>query len=164
MANKKLFEDLSLATPTDSDRLAFGREGEDYRNITLLDFKALLFGGSGGPVKQVALEIGGWDMTYTEEGEGGKGVRIESSPGVDVLYSNVRGISSVLILNDAQSGTWDYFTFGSYNGIPPTLTVQKLANNKSSVYMKPTVGSEFTTYTVFNDPNVNRGWVVVNYV
>ena len=168
MADKKLFEDLEVvSTTSDTDKLAFGKAGSTYKNITMLDFKTELFGGSGGPVQQVALEIGSWNMNDTFEGAGAKSVRVESAPGVDILWQNVRGVSSILIYNDAHSGVWEFMsddTGGPPNIDQPNVTVQKLSGDASSVYMNPRVGSIFQTNAVFNDPNVNRGWVVVNYV
>jgi len=167
MANKKLFEDLALGTPSDTDRFAYGKSGSSYKNITLEDFKALLFGSSGGPLKQVALEIGSWDMNDTFEGAGSKTVRIESAPGVDILFENVRGVASILIYNDAQNNMWEFMsddTGGAPSIDQPNVSVQRLAEGKAAVYMNPRVGSIFQTNTVFNDPNINRGWIVVNYV
>jgi len=165
MADKKLFEDLVLGTPTSTDRFAFGKAGSSYKNITFDNFKTQLFGASGGALKQVALEIGSWNMNDTFEGAGGKSVRVESSPGVDIPWVNVRGVSSILIYNDAHTGVWEFFSDGTGTAESlPQVTVQQLSGGAASVYMKPRISSIFQTNTVFNDPNVNRGWIIINYV
>ncbi len=165
MADKKLFEDLTLATPTDTDRFAFGKAGSPYKNITLTDFKTVLFGASGGVLQQVAIEIGSWDMNDTFEGAGSKSVRVQSSPGVDIPWVNVRGVPSILIYNDAHTGVWEFFSdYTGTAGSLPQVTVQQLAGGAASIAINPRDGSIFQTNTVFNDPSVNRGWVIVNYV
>ena len=164
MADKKLFENLILGTPTDTDRFAFGKAGSQYKNITYSDFKTALFGASGGPVKQVALEIGSWNMNDTEDAEF-KSVRIESAPGVDILWVNVRGVSSILIYNDAHTGVWDFISDGTGTSyVLPQVSVSLLSGGAANVSMRTRNNSEFQTNAVFNDPNVNRGWIVVNYV
>ena len=42
MADKKLFADLVLGTPSTSDRFAFGKAGSAYKNITYGDLKNLI--------------------------------------------------------------------------------------------------------------------------
>ena len=166
MADKKLFEDLVLGTPTDTDRFAFGKASSSYKNITLEDFKTVLFGGSGGPLKQVVLEIGSWNMNDISGG-GSNTVRIESSTGVDVLFSNVRGVASILIYNDAQDNMWEFMSDDTGNApsiAQPNVMVQRISGAAALVYMNPRVGSIFQSSSVFSNTGVNRGWIVINYV
>ena len=162
MANKKLFEELEVvSTTSDTDRLAFGKAGSTYKNITMLDFKTELFGGSGGPLQQVALEIGSWDMNTDETTT----VNVESSPGVQVLLANMRGVSSILIQNNIQSAFWEFSSDGTGTASSlPQIVLLGLSGGFAQVALQIRVNSIFRTNAVFNDPGINRGWVVVNYV
>jgi len=64
MANKKLFE-LLLGTPEDTDKIAFGKIGDVYENITYGDFKDLIIAAiPPAPVAflQKVVNITNYDM------------------------------------------------------------------------------------------------------
>lgn len=166
MANKKLFEDFLLATPSDSDRLAFGREGEDYRNITVGDFRTVMVGES--TLNTLVFEIGAWNMNTTTSPAAIN--MLISDEGIINQYiprSKVRGVS-VMIVSDnglafadflsVQNGTASLYPQIQLGGFFWTTWVslnRRSGSHFDSGNYEKTANPDTTPY--------NRGWVTVTY-
>jgi len=167
MADKKLFE-LELGTPTDSDLIAYGKIGNSYKNISVEDFKTVIIGSGGGPLKTRVYEMStGWDMSYLQF----KGVALFEEPvppdifGAVIAPERVRSIG-VIVRNDAGTLWYDmatqqggsssgtpFYSMGYTNFIFPTwniLTIQVLNGG-------------FFDNSDFNNTGVSRGFVTITY-
>ena len=166
MADKKLFE-LELGTPTNSDKIAYGRVGNNYKNITVNDFKTLITSGGGNLKTRVYELTSGWDMTYV----GYKSVALfeEAVPpaifGPVIEPERIRSVN-VIVRNDAgtmwydmgaqqggSSGNAPFYSIGKGNFIFPTWTFLTIQ----------IINGGFFDSSDFNDAGVNRGTVTITY-
>lgn len=165
MANKKLFE-LQIGTPSNTDKIAYGKTGDNYYNITVADFKTFLLGENTHKIK--TFEIGAWNMNTNAS----KSVpMILSEEGIIDQYipqSKVRGVS-VMIINDLGLAFCDFLSV--QDGTPhlfPQLTLGGFFFS-TNVSMVRRGGSYFDTsgyYIKTTNPDTtpyNRGWVTVTY-
>lgn len=155
MAEKKLFEDLQLDTPTDDDRLAFGKPSSIYKNITIADFKTLIAEGTG-ILNTSIYDIGTWNMNSQSE----RWV-ITDIPFADLM--KIRKVS-VMIVSDEHFGGFRILSdFGVYDGTfdigPDTETL----SGNVGILMTRATGGHYDS-TTFEDTGDNRGWVIIEYL
>lgn len=172
--NKKLFEDLILGTPTNSDRIAFGKAGDVYKNITVGDFKTILQAGILPTHKTITAEIGAWNMDLTLS----KSAFFFLPPVPPAIISlepiplnKIRSVS-VIIRNDADNAYSDFLSVrnGTILTTPQiqiatfssifTSTIITLSRQTGSFY-------DSASYSKTQNPDTsayNRGWVTITYV
>lgn len=173
MADKKLFE-LIEGTPTDTDKIAFGQEGDIYKNVSIAEFKTLMQDTTNTTYNTLTVEIGAWDMESTSY----KPV-IPIIPPVppqiisfdSVLPEKIRGIN-VMIKNDTNSYFCDFLSVTDGTKITrPQIQYYFLTGFFPStiIGLERLADSAFTigNYTKIIDTDgspYSRGWVTVIYI
>jgi len=160
MANKKLFQDLVLGTPSSTDRFAFGKSGSAYKNITYGDLKNLILASVPPPYEPPFLtkivNIGAFDMyPGDKEKELYLGVARSKIRNVSVnILSNSGGVYSMASPagNDELRSWWRVMQESSY-----------ASNARIKLYSE---NNSFFDQSAFNGngPGSNRGYVLVTYV
>ena len=165
MADKKLFQ-LELGTPTDSDLIAYGKSGSNYKNITVADFRTVM-AGEGGLLTTLVYELGDWDMTYLPVDS----VLLQEPPvppdifGVIIEPNQVRS-TSVMIRNDANTAWYDLGTqLGGNSASPSSISISKswLIPTWTLLFVNIVQGG-FFDQAGFSSTGFNRGYVTITYV
>lgn len=171
MEDKKLFE-LEEGTPSGDDKIAFGKSGDNYKNITVDDFKSnVLTQPTHG---MVTVPIGVWDMQSNvsssnlelylplEDGE-------ITPTAIDI--DNIVGVS-VIIINDGNVGRSDFLSV--QDGTPlnaPQIVFSRwiLTTEYTYVVLSRRDNSQYDHENYNRTTNTdgspfNRGWVTVTYL
>lgn len=167
MANKRLFVDLPLGTPTNDKKIVYG-DAAGSNNITLGDFKSWL-GLSTGAIKSYVVEIGGWNMN-TDSVKLFIPIPLPPQPGQ--IFSNyptllnIRGIK-VMIRNDAGTVISDFLSVQNGTDInAPLIQISEFTFifYSVTVSLQRKNGSFYATSADYNDGGINRGWLLIDYV
>ena len=171
MADKKLFQ-LELGTPTDSDLIAYGKSGSNYKNITVAGFRAVM-AGETGVLKTLVYTLLSWNMITNPIG-----LIIAFEPPVPpdifgpiIEPHQIRSVS-VMVRNDADTTWYDLSTQqgGSASSTPlvyigksawfPTwtqVTFQRISGGFFS-------NSNFTKTENPDTSTYSRGYATITYV
>jgi len=158
MADKKLFE-LEVGTPATSDKLAYGKAGSVYKNITYGDFKALIIAAVPPPpapdLLTKVINIGAYDMAGGDRNKdvvltGINRTKIRSI--VVNILSNSSGIYPMASPagNDELRSWWRV-----YDNYTNPARIKLYSENNSYFDQAPFDG---------NGPSNNRGYIYVTYI
>lgn len=154
MADKKLFES-ELGTPTNNHLIAFGKEGEIYKNVKIGDFKQEIINDIPPAPEPEFLtkivNIGSYDMRNGAS----KNVYL------GVSLNKIRGISITIVANDLSC----YPIYYPHSNWELSASWQILATptNDAKLYFKTNNNRFFDDTSLFGG-SANRGYITVTYV
>ena len=162
MANKKLFE-LLVATPADSDKIAFGKAGTSYKNITVGDFKTLIINAIPAPPTTTLLtkvvNIGAFDMNRSSG-------NAEKDVNLGVARTKIRAIVVTILSN--TSGIYTLASPVTQVDTSPQLRSfwRVLDDSTTAVIRIYSQDRGYFDINAFdgNGPGGNRGYITVWYV
>jgi len=157
MANKKLFEDLILGTPSNTDRIAFGKAGAAYKNITYSDFKAMILSSVPAPYTPEFLtkvvNITSYDMA------GG-----ERNKDVDLGIARSRIRSCTVLIRSNTGGLYPLAMQGNNKEIKSYWWIRQESTYSSNarVSIRSESGS-FFNQSSFDGTSYTRGYIYITY-
>jgi len=151
--DKKLFE-LEKGTPTDSHLIAFGKQGETYKNVTIGDFKKKIIEDiPPAPAPEFLtkiVNIGSFDMR--------NGASKDVYLGVSL--NKIRGISVIITANDLA--TFPIYYPHSNWELSASWRIESTPTNNAKLHFT-TNNNRFFDQSGFSGSN-NRGYITVTYV
>jgi len=160
MADKKLFE-LELGTPATSDKLAYGKAGSVYKNITYGDLKAAIIAAIPPPPTPEFLtkiiNIGPYDMN------GSSGNRDIDVVLTGIPLNKIRNVSVNILSN--TGGIYSLASPASNDELRSWWRVYDTYSNPARIKLY-SEDQGFFDQNAFdgNGPNNNRGYIYVTYV
>jgi len=165
MADKKLFKDLILGTPSSTDRFAFGKSGTAYKNITYGDLKDLIVAAVPAyepEFKTKVVNIGALAMdsnTSNADKNVALGVQRSKIRSCQVLIlSNTGGLYPMALpAGNKEVKSWWYIRQES----------NYASNARVRIYSEGSrVNKSFFNQSSFsgNGPSGNRGYIYVTYI
>ena len=164
MANKKLFEDLMLGTPEDDDKLAYGKVGSAYKNITYGDLKDLIIAAiPPNPVSVLltkVFEIGTWNMN---DSAGGVDYKMVSVPDSILIQPALIRKINVIIKRDGVEAYSDFLSV--QNGTAKTVPLIQIGRLTMTTFITLTRNDgSFYDATEYGNGSTNRGWITIDYI
>jgi len=161
MADKKLFE-LELGTPSDSEKIAYGKLGSVYKNITVGQFKTLIINAIPPPVPELltkVVNIGAFDMNRSS-GDAEKDValgvvRTKIRAIVVTILSNTNGIYTMASPVTQVTGSPQLRSWWRVLDTGTNATIRLYSDDKGFFDVGAFDG---------NGPSNNRGYITVWYV
>ena len=165
MANKKLFENLVLGTPSSTDRFAFGKAGSAYKNITYGDLKNLIVAAVPSPpspplLTQKVVNIGAFDMAGSGE--------LSKDVSLGVQRSKIRSAQVMILSNDG--GLYPMAMPAGNKELKSYWFIRQesayASNARVHIYSDARTNPSFFDQGAFNGngPSNNRGYITIWYV
>lgn len=163
MADKKLFE-LLLGTPSATDKLAFGKAGTTYKNITYSDFKDLIIAAIPTPttLNTKVVNIGAYDM---ERG----GTDADKLVALGVARNKIRSCTVLILSNDG--GLYPLAMPAGNKEMKSMWWIRQESQYATNASVQihsegSNVNKSFFNQGAFNGsgPGNNRGYIYVSYV
>lgn len=153
MADKKLFGGNLVTIPSGTKRVAIGDASTVAENITLDNLRKWIT-GTTATLQRKAVEIGKWNMDSTR----GKDVS------TGIALSKIRSIANITIKSDSGELYPFYYPDSSSDwGLSGCVKVCNTPTSNAVINIARNDGKGFFDQSGFNDPNMNRGWIIVDY-